>query len=75
MQMLKKPVSILLSLMLIISLFTIVPITANAEGGIEYNFRSWDNNNKTVKTETRTRTNYIDLSTYTTNDNYLLEEG
>ena len=73
MKMIKKPVSILLSLVMIISLFTIVPFTANAADGVSYVLRWWDND--TLNEETKTRTDYKKLTEYARNENHTLTSG
>lgn len=75
MKMIKKPVSILLSLIMIISLFTIVPFTANAADGVEYIYRTWDYDHYQFVEETRTCTKYTDLSTYAAGKDHTLTEG
>lgn len=50
MKQLQKPISILLSLIMILSIFTIVPFEAGAVSGVSYIERSWDGE-KIVDTE------------------------
>ncbi len=73
MQKLKKPVSVLLSLVMIISLFTIVPITANAADGVPYISRWWDND--MLYEEPRTRTDCKKLTEYEQDSNHTLTTG
>ena len=75
MKKIKKSVSILLLLMMVISLFAIVPVTANAAGGVAYIYRSWDPDNHALIEETRMRTDYTDLSTYTPGKDHTLTQG
>ena len=62
MMQMKKPVSILLSVIMVIGLFTIVPFTANAAEAVEYVYRWWDAAAKEVKQETRVCTDYTEMS-------------
>ena len=62
MRKLKKVVSILLSIIMIVSLFNIVPFTANAAGGVEYIYRSWNADTQPVVDETKTCSSYTELS-------------
>ena len=62
MMQIKKPVSILLSVIMVIGLFTIVPFTANAAEAVEYVYRWWDADAKEVKQETRVCTDYTEMS-------------
>lgn len=73
MKMIKKPVSILLSLVMIISLFTIVPFTANAADGVSYVLRWWDNDE--LHEQTKTRTDYKKLTEYAQDENHTLTSG
>lgn len=45
MKLLKKSVSILLVMTMIVSLFTIIPFEASAAGAVEYIYRYWDEAN------------------------------
>ena len=62
MRLLKRTVSVVLSLIMIVSLFTIVPFTANAADGVEYICRSWNSDTKQVTEETKTCEDYTELS-------------
>ena len=62
MQMLKKSVSILLTVIMVVSLFTILPMSASAAGAVEYIYRWWDADAKEVKQETRTCSDYTEMS-------------
>ena len=42
MRKIKRPVSILLSLMIVIGMFTVIPFTASAEGTADVYFSTWD---------------------------------
>lgn len=75
MQKLYKSISILLSIVMIISLFTIVPFTANAEEGIEYVDRTWDGTNKVVEEETKTCTNYTPMTSFQAGKSHTLSSG
>ena len=75
MKKLRKPISILLSLVMVISLFSIVPMTANAEEGIEYVDRTWDETNKVVKEETKTCTNYTPMTNFQAGKSHTLSSG
>ena len=55
----KKTVSLLISFVMIISLFTIVPLEAGAAGGVSYVYRSWDG--EKVVEEVRTCTSYTTI--------------
>ena len=58
MRKLKKPVSILLSLILVFSLFSIVPYEVGAVAeSIQYIDRSWDEETKTVTETVKTLEN------------------
>lgn len=59
----KKPVSILLSIISIISLFTIVPFSANAEEGVTYVDRTWDESSVLASTNTCMDCGRLDEST------------
>ena len=67
--------SILLSFIMVFSLFTIIPVTANAAQGVEYIYRTWDYDNKRLVEETRTCTDYTDLSGYAANKDHTLTQG
>lgn len=60
MKKLCKPVSILLSFIMIFSLFTIIPLNVSAADGVEYIERSWDG--EKIIEEVRTCTDYTELS-------------
>ena len=68
-----KPVSILLSLVMIISLFTIVPVTASAAEGVSYVLRWWDNDE--LHEQAKTRTDYKKLTDYAQDENHTLTSG
>lgn len=68
-----KPVSILLSLVMIISLFTIVPLTASAAEGVSYVLRWWDNDE--LHEQAKTRTDYKKLTDYAQEENHTLTSG
>ena len=65
MQKLKKHVSLLLALIMVFSLFTIVPVTVHAEDGVEYVYRSWNYITEEIEEETKICTEYTDLSART----------
>ena len=75
MQKLKKSLSILLSVIMVLSLFTIVPTTANATSGIEYVDRTWDENDMVVREETKTCTDYTPMTSYQAGKNHTLGSG
>ena len=54
MKAVQKIVSILLTVTMIVSLFTIIPLEASAENSIEYIYRWWDADANSVQSETRT---------------------
>ena len=56
MRLLKRSVSILLTLTMMIGILVIIPLEASAATGISYIYRSWDGSN--VVEEVRTCTNY-----------------
>ena len=62
MQILKKSVSILLTVILVVSLFTIIPASVSAAGAVAYVYRWWDADAKEVKQETRTCSDYTEMS-------------
>ena len=62
MKFIKKPVSVLLSLVMIVSVFTIVPFEAFAATEIEYIERSWDEANQKVADEVKTCPNYSTIT-------------
>ena len=62
MQKLKKPVSILLAVIMVFSLFTVIPTSASAAGAVEYIYRWWDADAKEVRQETITCTDYTEMS-------------
>ena len=68
-----KPVSILLSLVMIISLLTIVPVTASAAEGVSYVLRWWDNDE--LHEQAKTRTDYKKLTDYAQEENHTLTSG
>ena len=61
MQKLKKPVSILLPVIMVVSLFTIIPMPASAAAAVEYIYRWWYADAKEVKQETKTCTEWINI--------------
>ena len=73
MQKLYKSISILLSIVMIISLFTIVPFTASAAEGVRYIERWWDNDE--LQEEAKTCTDYKKLTDYEQNSNHTLQSG
>ena len=75
MQKLRKSLSILLSLIMVFSVFTIVPITGHAAGGIEYVERTWDENALAVKEEIKTCTDYTLMTNYQAGKNHTLGSG
>ena len=68
MQKLKKPVSVLLTVIMVVSLFTIIPMPASAAETVEYIYRWWDADAKTVKQETRTCTEWINIRERSSDD-------
>ena len=62
MRLLKRTVSVVLSLIMIVSLFTIVPFTANAADAVEYLYRTWDARQNKVVDHTATCTNYTTIT-------------
>ena len=62
MKFIKKPVSILLIMTMIVSLFTIIPFEASAASGVQYIERSWDDANKAVVDTEKTCTSYTLLA-------------
>ena len=62
MKLLKKSVSILLVMTMIVSLFTIIPFEVGAASGVQYIERSWDDTNKTVVDTEKTCTSYTLLA-------------
>ena len=62
MKSIKKPVSILLIMTMIVSLFTIIPFEASAASGVQYIERSWDDANKAVVDTEKTCTSYTLLA-------------
>ncbi|MBR2279303.1 MAG: hypothetical protein IJ903_00030, partial [Ruminococcus sp.] len=62
MRLFRKPVSILLSLIMVVSLFTIVPFTANAADAVEYLYRTWDARQNKVVAHTATCTDYTTIT-------------
>ena len=68
MQKLKKPVSVLLTVIMVVSLFTIIPMPASAAEAVEYIYRWWDADAKTVKQETRTCTEWINIRERSSDD-------
>ena len=75
MQKLRKSLSILLSLIMVFSVFTIVPITGHAADGIEYVDRTWDENALAVKEEIKTCTDYTPMTKYQAGKNHTLGSG
>ncbi|MBQ3299559.1 MAG: hypothetical protein IJG99_04635 [Ruminococcus sp.] len=72
MKLLKKSVSILLVMTMIVSLFTIIPFEASAAGAVEYIYRYWDEANQRVADETRTCTSYTII---TSQDDLTIGDG
>ena len=73
---LKKPLSILLSFIMIISLFSIVPVTAHAAVvGVEYLYREVIEGTNRVSEEDRICTDYTDLSTFEQRVDHTLTSG
>ena len=72
MKLLKKSVSILLVMTMIVSLFTIIPFEASAAGAVEYIYRYWDEANQRVADETKTCTSY---TTITSQDDLTIGDG
>ena len=72
MKLLKKSVSILLVMTMIVSLFTIIPFEASAAGAVEYIYRYWDEANQRVADETRTCASY---TTITSQDDLTIGDG
>lgn len=68
MQKLKKPVSILLAVIMVVSLFTIIPTPASAAEAVEYIYRWWDADAKEVKQETRTCTQWTNIRERSSDD-------
>ena len=62
MKKLCKPVSILLSFIMVFSLFTIIPFEVGAASGIEYIIRSWDEVNQKVVDTVKTCSYYETLT-------------
>ncbi|MBR2108620.1 MAG: hypothetical protein IJ932_01545, partial [Ruminococcus sp.] len=62
MRLLKRTVSVVLSLIMIVSLFTIVPFTANAADAVEYLYRTWDARQNKVVAHTATCTDYTTIT-------------
>ena len=61
MQKLKKPVSVLLTVIMIVSLFTVIPTQASAAEAVEYVFRSWDADQNKVVDHYGTCTSYTTI--------------
>ncbi len=72
MKLLKKPMSILLSLLMIVSLFTIVPFEAEAAQSVTIYSHHWDTVNKKVINDPFEITNYTELLNRTSDE---LESG
>lgn len=68
MQKLKKPVSVLLTVIMVVSLFTVIPTPASAAEAVEYVYRWWDADAKEVKQETRVCTDYTDIRNRASDD-------
>ena len=68
MQILKKSVSILLTVIMVVSLFTIIPMSASAAEAVEYIYRWWDADAKEVKQETRTCTQWTNIRERSSDD-------
>lgn len=62
MKVFRSSVSVLLSLLMIVSLFTIIPFEAFAAESIEYISRSWDAENEKVVSSTKTCSNYTTIT-------------
>ena len=67
-RILKNSVSVLLTLALLISLFTIIPFSADAAVAVEYIYRWWDADAKEVKQETRTCNEWINIKERSSDD-------
>ena len=63
MKLLKKSVSILLTLTMMFGILTIIPFEASAASGISYIYRSWDSTNQRVVDSTKTCSNYSTIGT------------
>ncbi|MED9970031.1 MAG: hypothetical protein UFA98_08495 [Ruminococcus sp.] len=62
MQMFKKSVSILLTVIITFSVFTVLPaVEVNAANGISYVERSWNSGTKKVDQQTKNRSSYTDF--------------
>ena len=72
MKLLKKSVSVLLSVVIVFSLFTIVPFEAFAASEIEYIERSWNSSEEKVEETTKTCTNYTNI---TSQDDLTIGDG
>lgn len=70
MKKLKKPLSILLLLIMIFSLFTIVPFTANAAEGVYYKYGEWDESNHRLLTVYTSCSDYTVLDSNSTTVTY-----
>ena len=68
MKLLRKSVSVLLSVVIVFSLFTIVPFEAFAASGIEYYDHTWNAGNKTVVRTAKTCTDYTALQLIESNN-------
>lgn len=62
MRTIRKTTGIVLSIVLMLSVFSGIPFYVSAAGGVTYVFRSWDPTEKKVVQETRTCTDYTELS-------------
>ena len=62
MKFIKKSVSILLVMTMIVSLFTIIPFEVGAASGVQYIERSWDSSDKKVIETVKTCTDYTNLA-------------
>ncbi len=72
MRLLKRTVSVVLALIMVVSLFTIVPFSANAADAVEYIYRSWNAAQNKVVDHYGTCTNY---TTITSSDSLTLGSG
>ena len=62
MRLIKRTVSIALTLIMVLSVFTIVPFTANAADAVEYLYRTWDARQNKVVAHTATCTDYTTIT-------------
>lgn len=62
MKLIRKSVSVLLALLMVASLFTIVPLSANAAAAVEYIYRTWDGTQNKVVDHTETCSDYTTIT-------------